>query len=58
MLDLLANAGPEFNVASDLAYHPELGLAPANGLSMRAIASCDSIERLAVDKGIDVDLSC
>ena len=58
VVDLLADAGPEFNVARDLASHPELGITPVNRLSERANASCTSIERLAADNGIDVDLGC
>ena len=58
VVDLLADAGPEFIVGRDLVNHPELGVAPANRLSNSANASCAIIERLAVDNGIDVDLGC
>ena len=57
-LDLLASAGPEFDVDRDLASHPELGVVPVNSLSNNANAACASIERLAADNGVDVDLSC
>ena len=58
VLDLLAGAGPEFNFVRDLVSHPELGVNPVNRLSNSANAACASIERLAADNGVDVDLSC
>ena len=58
VVELLAEAGPEFNVGTDLANHPELGVAPTNRLSNSANASCTRIEGLAADNGIDVDLGC
>ena len=58
VVELLAEAGPEFNVGTDLAAHPELGVTPLNKLGARSEASCASIERLAADNRIDVDLGC
>ena len=58
VVDLLADAGPDFNIGRDLTNHPELGIAPANRLNERGKAACASIERLAADNGIEVDLAC
>ena len=57
VVELLAEAGPEFNIGTDLAADTELGISPTNRLSNRAAASCASIEGLAADNGIDVDLA-
>jgi len=58
VVDLLADAGPEFNVGRDLANNPELGVAPANRINRGAKAACNDIERLAAANGIDADLGC
>ena len=58
VLEVLADAGPEFNVGRDLGNVPELGIANAGRLNDRARFFCASIERLAADNGIDADLGC
>ena len=58
VLEVLADAGPEFDVGRDLANVPELGITNAGRLNDRARFFCASIERLAADNGIDANLGC
>ena len=58
VVDLLAGAGPDFDVGRDLANHPELGVTASIRLSSSANASCALIQRMAADNGFDIDLAC
>ena len=58
VLEVLADAGPEFDVSRDLANVPDLGITDAGRMNDRARFFCASIERLAADNGLDVDLGC
>jgi hypothetical protein len=58
MVELLGDGGPEVSVARVLNLNPELAPAAANRLVERAKTACATIERLAADNRIDVDLGC
>ena len=58
LVERIAEAGVQFNVAADLAGDPELGVTAANQLSIISSAACARIEGLAAANGIDADLAC
>ena len=58
VLEFLEAAGPEFSVANDLAFHPELGAAASAGIFQTARAACKDIESVAAANGIEAELGC
>ena len=58
LVERIAEAGVQFNVAADLAGDPDLGITAANQLSITSSGACARIEELAAANGIDADLAC
>ena len=58
IIELLSNAGPDFNIGTDLAFHPEMGVEVGNRIYLRAGKACRDIENVAADNGIPVEFRC
>lgn len=54
VIDLLSAVGPDFSVATDLAFDSELG----NRVKPKAGVACNGIEAVAAANGIDADFGC
>ena len=58
IINLLSNAGPDFSIGIDLAFHPEMGVEVGNRIYLRAGKACRDIEDVAADNGIPVEFRC